>query len=615
MMSTGSIMMDQPLHILFGEMVLKYPEYPAAIWQQQSVSYAALNEKAEGIKNYLLSAGLQKGSPVAVMMPSCVEAIAALLGILKAGGAFLPIHPEVPAKRFLYLLQNGGCKFLLYKNMQLPLPADIQAADIMQEELFTGQTTVPAPVVTGSDLAYILYTSGSTGDPKGVMIAHRSIVNYITWASRTYLSGQRLNFPLFTPLSFDLTLTSIFTPLISGSTIIVFEEEVNKINLHKILEHEKVDIVKLTPSHLKMISRLQITRSAVKKFIVGGEALETSLAADITGQFPDVEIFNEYGPTETTVGAMIYRYRHQVDNTATVPLGEAIDRIQVLVLDNQLLPVPEGEQGEIYISGAGLAMGYVNAPELTAQRFIDNPYAEGERLYITGDIAMVLPGGIIEFGGRRDDLVKINGYRIEPEEIRKVLSSVPGITGCYIIVRKSAAGELVLCAYYTAEKEIAVNEIKQVLAGHIPQYMMPVHFTRMREFPLTSNGKLDKRALPEPGAVAMDEIIQPVHEMEKLLAIYWKEVLELEEVGVSNSFFDIGGSSLKVIEVCQLLKAHVDESEEDLILLFFKYPTIRSFAAYLRSKNSAGEEEVQAEDAGTPQNRFAQMRQNRLEDM
>ncbi|NLR57679.1 amino acid adenylation domain-containing protein [Chitinophaga polysaccharea] len=615
MMSMENIKKDQSLHFLFEEMVLKYPGNTAVIGRQFSISYAGLNEKAEGIKNYLLSAGLQKGAPVAVMMPSCLEAVVALLGILKAGGAFLPIHPDIPAKRFLYLLENSDCKLLLFKNMRQQIPAGIRAADIMKEELFTGQIPVPAPAITGSDLAYILYTSGSTGDPKGVMIEHRSIVNYITWASRTYLEGQQLNFPLFTPLSFDLTLTSVFTPLISGSAIIVFEEELSKINLHRILEHEKVDIIKLTPSHLKMISRLQISRSAVKKFIVGGEALETSLAAGIAAQFPEVEIFNEYGPTETTVGAMVYKYRHGIDNSTTVPLGEAIDHMQVLVLDNQLMPVPEGEQGEIYISGAGLARGYAGSPELTRHRFIDHPYAPNERLYITGDIATVLPGNVIEFEGRSDDLVKINGYRIEPAEIRKILSTVAGVADCYVMARKTAMGELMLCAYYISESEIAVKEMKRVLAGYIPQYMMPAHFIRVKAFQLTSNGKLDKNALPEPGSVVLEEIVRPVHEMEKLLAAYWKEVLELDEVGVCNSFFDIGGNSLKVIEICHLLKADVNESEEDLILLFFKYPTIRSFAAYLRSKKTSGEDEVQAEDLRVPKNRFAQMRQNGQDEM
>lgn len=614
MMSMEKIMMNQPLHFLFEEAVLRYPEHTAVICQQQSISYAALDKKAEGIKNYLLSAGLQKGAPVAIMMPSSVEAIAALLGVLKAGGAFLPIHPDIPANRFKYLMQNSGCEFLLFKNMQRPLPAGVHALDLMKEETYTGHVPVPAPAVVGSDLAYILYTSGSTGDPKGVMIEHRSIVNYITWASRTYLRGEQLNFPLFTPLSFDLTLTSIFTPLISGSTIIVFEEDLSKINLHRILEHEKVDIVKLTPSHLKMINRLQITRSAIRKFIVGGEALETSLAASITGQFPDVEIYNEYGPTETTVGTMVYKYRHGVDDTPTVPLGVAIDHTQVFVLDSQLIPVPEGEQGEIYISGAGLARGYVDSPELTRHRFIDNPYAPGERLYITGDIATVLPDNLIEFGGRSDDLIKINGYRIEPEEIRKVLSRVAGITDCYITARKIATEELALCAYYISEREISIKEMKRMLSEYVPQYMVPVHFIRVREFTLTSNGKLDKHLLPKPESLAVEEIIQPVYEMEKLLAGYWKEVLDLEEVGVCNSFFDIGGNSLKVIEVCQLLKAHVGESEEDLILLFFKYPTIRSFAAYFRSKAPIGEEEEQPEDLLRSQSRFAKIRKSGLED-
>lgn len=445
------------IHQLFEMQVQKTPEHPAVIMGDQQWSYREVNQRANQLARKLRAQGVVADSLVGILTLSSVETVVAILATLKAGGAYLPVAPDYPEQRKSFMLTDSGVGVLLTQRPLLRensflseiIPEeriiflddkaiytgkadDLQAAELQADEHkiaelqadhlgTTGHKAGDLKSASGPDnLAYVIYTSGTTGKPKGVMLEHRGVVNYLVWAAKTYVRGDKVNFPLFTSISFDLTVTSIFTPLITGNAIVIYgEEEGKELLIAKIVEDGQVGVIKLTPSHLKILRDTKKTHPAVKRFIVGGEDLEVSLAREIGQQFPGVEIFNEYGPTETVVGCMIHRFDPAEDDRKSVPIGVPIDNAQIYVLNRELRPVPVDFVGEIYISGVGVARGYLNRPELTAERFVENPFIPGSRMYKTGDLARHLHNGKLEFLGRVDQQVKIRGYRIELGEIEQ----------------------------------------------------------------------------------------------------------------------------------------------------------------------------------------------------
>jgi amino acid adenylation domain-containing protein/non-ribosomal peptide synthase protein (TIGR01720 family) len=409
---------------LFEKQVTLHPDNIAQSFKGHSITYTELNNKANKIALYLAGVcHVKSGDLVGLLLEREEYLIPSILGILKAGAAYLPIDPAYPPDRINVILEDSALKSLItrarYVHPSIHFPSDLLDLDTALSSIEAIEPVPPGIAIALDSLAYVIYTSGSTGRPKGVMIEHKSLANYITWAAGKYVRNEAVTFPLYTSISFDLTVTSIFLPLITGNKVIIYEEDEKTLLIEKVVQDNEVNIIKLTPSHLKIISSSIIlpAQSNIKRFVVGGENLETQLAKDIYEKFSgEIEIYNEYGPTEATVGCMIHKFEPE-ERLSSVPIGLPIANVQIYILDKLLKPCPAGITGELYISGSGLARGYLSKEELTKAKFIDNPFLKSGRMYKTGDFASRLPDGKTVFNGRIDDQVKVRGYRIELGEI------------------------------------------------------------------------------------------------------------------------------------------------------------------------------------------------------
>jgi amino acid adenylation domain-containing protein len=433
---------------LFEAQAVRTPDAVALTCEGRSLTYDSLNEHANRLAHALRSRGVGPEVTVGLCTRRSAETVIGMLGVLKAGGAYVPIDPSFPEERIRLLLDEMRAPVLLTQSrLAGRLPTTSAHIICLDEapELDREPVTNPETTPEASDLAYVLYTSGSTGRPKGVMIEHGALANYVSWAASTYLRGEPLDFPLFTPVSFDLTVTSIFVPLVAGGRIVVYPEDESALDLSllRVIEDDAVDVVKLTPSHLALIRGRDLRSSRIKKLILGGEDLKTELARAVTGAFGGgVEIFNEYGPTEATVGCTIHRFNAGRDVDASVPIGRPAAGARILVLDEAMRPVPAGVAGELFIGGPGLARGYFRRPDLTEERFVADPSAEGARLYRTGDLGRWQPDGTLHYLGRTDHQVKVRGVRIELAEIEAALADHPAIEACVVeVARRSDAPE------------------------------------------------------------------------------------------------------------------------------------------------------------------------------
>lgn len=579
---------NKTVYQLFEEQAERSPDKVAVEQLGREYSYDYLNRKANQLAWKLTEKGIKKGDFVVILMERSFETIAAILAVMKSGAAYIPIDPGYPEDRISYLLNDSkSTAILVQKNLVQKIPGDCNQTIIeIEPDLDLSGFPQENLKIANSpdDLAYIIYTSGSTGNPKGAMITHKGLTNYITWANKVYVQGERVNFPLYSSLSFDLTVTSIFTPLISGNKIVIYKEESPETLVKRVFRENKVHIVKLTPSHLNFVKDIDNSNSSIRRLIVGGEDLKTELAKTVYLSFKgNVEIFNEYGPTETVVGCMIYKYNYQKDTAVSVPIGVPADNVRIYILDKHLNPVPIGIPGEIYIGGDGVAKGYLNNPELTSQKFIDDPFVPGEKLYRTGDLARWYPKGDIEFLGRTDYQIKIKGYRIELGEIESHLMNHKYINEAVVLDRKDKNGRTYLCAYvvFNKGKKLSVVEIRAYLSKKLPNYMIPSRFLELEKIPLTPNGKIDRRALLGQGKVVDTGVkyIEPRNEVEKKLAEVWSEVLGIERIGLNDNFFDLGGDSLSILQVqTALLPYNWDLKTQD----FYKYPTISELSDKIR---------------------------------
>jgi amino acid adenylation domain-containing protein len=582
---------DKCIHQLFREQAQKTPANIALEYKGEQLTYQELNEESNRLARFLRTCGLKPGSVAAIMLEHSMEIVTAILGVLKSGAAYLPLDPDTPVKRVNAMLTSSSAAILLNGSGE-PTLEEIPAFAFTAEEkaaLLTQSGEEPVFLNHPTDLAYIIFTSGSTGNPKGVMTPHRSLVNYICWAAGYYLKGRPLAFPLYTAISFDLTVTSLFTPLVTGNTILIYSGDHKEFLIEKIIDDNKAGIVKLTPTHLKLIRDKKINNSTIMCFIVGGEELETRLVLDIHRNFgAHVEIINEYGPTEATVGCMIYTYHPYKDKDTTVPIGLPIHNTRIYILDENLTPVPFGVAGEIVVAGDGTAAGYIRQEELSAEKFPTDPFVQGTRMYRTGDLGKRMRDGNIQFLGRIDKQVKIRGFRIELEEIERQLQEHPHIKEAVVTAGKNSSGDNELTAYTVAEIELNLTEVKEYLSRRIPYYMVPAYIVPMDKIPITSNGKVDTRGLPDVNSLELREMVgskyaPPTTEFQEKLAELWRQILEVERVGINDNFFDLGGDSLKVIRlVRQLNEADVDITVDKVFL----YPTIIKISSFMNDKTS-----------------------------
>ncbi|HSF42931.1 MAG TPA: amino acid adenylation domain-containing protein, partial [Thermoanaerobaculia bacterium] len=574
---------DRTIHGLFEDQVERTPEAEALRLGERTLSYRELDSQANRLARYLRSAGVADGDRVAILLDHSFDTVIAVLGVLKAGAAYVPLDPEHPKARLGYMLTDSGARLVLTsRELHARLPEPSRAV-ILEEEWDAIAGHGAEALGLGSSgaeaLAYVIYTSGSTGVPKGVQVAHSSLVNYIGWAASAYLQGEACDFPLYTSLSFDLTMTSLYVPLVTGGRLVIYPKRPGEYPLLEVMKEGRVDVVKLTPSHLELIKDRDNRGRRVRRLIVGGEALSSALARQVEDSFGgEVEIFNEYGPTEATVGCMLHRFARSEQEGGSVPIGRPAANVQLYVLDRSLRPVAENIVGELYISGDCLALGYLNRPELTAERFLANPFLPGQRMYRSGDLVRWLPEGILDFLGRADEQVKVRGYRIELNEIRIALNRHPEIRDSAVVVAKEAQGP-VLVAYYVAKREIPQQGLHDFLAETLLEETIPSVFVHLRRLPLTLNGKVNLQALPtlaevrkrlRPGYVA------PRNEGEKVMAEIWSSLLGGVEVGVYDNFFQLGGDSIVGIRIV----ARANEAGFQLApRQLFQYQTVAELVA------------------------------------
>ena len=595
-------------HDLFARQVDRTPSLIAVTFKGKDVTYTELNERANKVAQHLRAMGVTPNATVAILLSRGVELVIAILAVLKAGAAYVPLDPSYPVDRLKFMIEDSGPDAVLTDEDRLNFlpdtPAKVVCIDRDWELIAQRGGNEPEKHASPGDLAYIIYTSGSTGRPKGVGVTHRGLVNYLHWAAAAYAVVEGCSSPVHSPIGFDLTITSLLLPLVVGGRVILVPDDESIDGLVAILEAEPpVSLLKLTPSHLKLLGK-RLSAGATEKMlgtvmVVGGENLSTDKLLPWRGHMPRVRIFNEYGPTETVVGCSVYELRPGDFKNESVPIGRPISNTQIYLLDRNLGPRPFGAPGEIYIGGAGLAIGYINRSDLTAACFVPNPFSSrpGDRLYRTGDRARYLEDGNLEFLGRADNQVKIRGFRIELGEIEEALRGLQCVDDAAVIADSEKSGDTRLVAYIKRNPRysVLIDDVRGSLGRVLPDHMIPSAFVTLSVFPLTANGKLDHKALPEPDMTRPDlntSYVAPRTELEKTIADIWQGVLNITDPGLNDNFFDLGGHSTLMVEVHDRLQQKVGR---DIPLLgLFQFPTIYSLAEFLArdSRETSSEQQV-----------------------
>ncbi|MFC0528934.1 non-ribosomal peptide synthetase/MFS transporter [Phytohabitans kaempferiae] len=555
----------------FDEWVARTPGAPAVVHGGDSLTYAELDARANGLARRLRELGVGPEARVGICLAQSTGSAVAVLGVLKAGGAYLPLDPEQPPARLAYLLADAGAEVLLTSPDLaglFPGYAGRVVTDV------TGGESGPLPPVTSPDhLAYVIYTSGSTGRPKGVAVQHRQLVRYLDGvrARLDIVDGAR--YGLMQSLSFDFAVTMFYLALATGGCVHLIPRRATAQEVAAHLADERIDYLKLTPTHLAALAAEVPARDLLPRraLLLGGEASRAEWTRELAGLSP-AAVVNHYGPTEATVGVTTYEVRPEADpGSVTTPIGRPLPYARVHVLDRLMRPLPVGAVGELYLGGDRLARGYLDRPELTAERFVESP-AYG-RLYRTGDLARWLPGGELEFLGRRDHQVKLRGYRIELGEIEAALSGLPEVTQAAVVVH----GErLVAYLERAGGPDLAPGELRERLAQTLPEYMLPAQAVWLDALPRMAHGKVDRAALPAPALAARDAFVPPSGPVEETIAEVWRELLGLDRVGADDDFFALGGHSLLAIQVVSRLRGRLPGPVSAMDL--FKHPTVRGLA-------------------------------------
>jgi amino acid adenylation domain-containing protein len=584
---------DKYVHELFEEQAARMPDALAVVYEGRTLTYSQLNARANQLAHHLRGLGVEREALVAVCVERSLEMVVGLLAVLKAGGAYVPMDPNYPQERLAYMLNDSvPAALLTLAHLKGMLPAGAKNLPVLALDTDAPlwarmpDSNPDRAGLRADHLAYVIYTSGSTGMPKGVMVEHRHLYNYLHWAWHFYTptAGAAVS----SSLSFDATVTSIFTPLLCGGALQIVPEGSEIDGLGRLLcDNRYTGLVKITPAHLDAVGRTVAAagkQPSASLFVVGGEALAPSTVRLWQQMQPDVRIVNEYGPTETVVGCVVYEVPADSPLAATTPIGRPIANTQIYILDARGYPAPIGVGGELYIGGAGVTRGYLNLPDLTAERFVADPFSAdpGARMYKTGDLGRWTADGIIEYLGRNDFQVKIRGYRIELGEIEARLAEREGVSEVCVIAREDSPGDKRLAAYYTAGANIGPETLRAHLLASLPEYMVPAAYVRLDRMPLTHNGKLDRKALPAPdsSAYGLDAYESPVGPVEEKLARIWAGVLGLGRVSRNASFFDLGGHSLLAFRMLTLIEAEFGHSLN--LTSLFKATSIASLSPLLQ---------------------------------
>ncbi len=562
------------IHELFAEQARRTPESIAVISEGEQVSYAELDQRANQVANHLQSLGVGPEVVVGICVERSVAMVVGLLGILKAGGAYLPLDAEYPRERLEYMIEDAGVSVLLtQRELRERLPQQV-SAEMLYLDSVAGSVEEPLSSVNSGNLAYLLYTSGSTGRPKAVAVEHRSAVALLSWAE-TVFTEEALDGVLFsTSINFDLSVFELFVPLSRGGKVIV---AANALQLGELTRREEVRLINTVPSAMRELVRSGRVPESVRVVNLAGEALSRSLVEEIYALEQVQEVNNLYGPTEDTT----YSTWEKVERGEAVRIGRPIANTRAYVLDGEQQVVPVGVRGELYLGGDGLGRGYWGRPELTAERFVPDGVSgrSGERLYRTGDEVRYGADGRLEYVGRLDQQVKVRGYRIELGEVEEALQRHESIQQSVVVVRdEQLVGYVVAAEGATVE----VNELRAYLGEQLPSYMIPGVLVEMAALPLTANGKVDRKALPEPGQMdSAGEYVGPRTAVEELLAGIWSEVLGVERVGIHDSFFELGGHSLLAMQVISRVR---ESFKVELPLQsVFEAPTLSEFSSQIET--------------------------------
>ena len=571
------------IHDLFEEQVEKTPDNIAVVFENQSLTYRELNEKANQLARYLVQNDVKIGDIIGISMTKRPELLISTLAVLKIGACYVPIDSNYPSNRIQYILEESKSTILLTtSDMKYTSKIAISIDKILH--LSTFESSNLNCMITPKNLAYIIYTSGSTGKPKGVTICHNSLVNYIYWASCFYCNKQPVNFPLYSSFAFDLTVTSIYTPLITGGRIIVYDDTDILLTLRKIFSDGISNIIKLTPAHLSLVQELDCCNTKITKMIVGGDILPQETCKKITNKFENISIFNEYGPTEATVGCMIYQYNSSDINYHSVPIGVPINNVSIYILDKNLNLLPNNCKGEIYIGGDCLSLGY-HDKKLNQNKFINSPFHDTEFLYKTNDIAILHKENILEYIGRNDSQIKLNGFRIEIGEIIKNTLKFDNIKDCFIDVYDFNDIKT-LCGFYVSDINIDTDNLKSFLHNYIPDYMIPKLWTKLDFIPLTINGKVNKSQLPIPTIITDNNTISIRNDMDASILKYINELLNSNITNLNCNLFDIGFDSLLAIKLALKLSQdyNFNLSAKDI----FEHPYVQDLSDYISTLSKNG---------------------------
>ena len=583
------------LHQLIEAQARRTPERPALAFEGARLTYAELDRRASGLARHLRALGAGPEVRVGLFIERSLEMVVGILAILKAGAAYVPMDTAYPRQRLAFMLSDSGARLVLTHGALLARLPSTSARTVRVDEFDwnPGPGEAAEAAVTPENLAYVIYTSGSTGQPKGVAVEHRNIASYVLAVAERLRLEPGMSHATVSTIAADLGNTVIFPALATGGCLHVVSQEraESQALLAEYFRREAIDVLKIVPSHLAALQSGKDPQAVMprRRLVLGGEASRLEWIERLRAAAPHCEIFNHYGPTETTVGVLTYRVEGELPRThsGTLPLGRPLVGSTIHLLDAAGRSVGAGERGELWIGGRGVARGYLNRDDLTAGKFVADPHGAepGARLYRSGDLARVLPDGNIEFCGRIDDQVKLNGYRVELGEIEAALRALDGVSAAVVLAREDASGgrQLVACVV----GDVAPAALREGLRQRLPPYMVPAVFARMERLPLSANGKVDRQALaalrfesaPPPVASAA-----PRTPTEKTLAALWAELLGVESVGLDDDVFDLGAHSLMAMKALTRIR---DAFEVDLALRnLFEHPTLGALAGLIEGLTS-----------------------------
>ena len=578
------------VHALFGQQVNRTPDSVAVEFEQQRVTYRELDRRANQIAQHLRSLGARPGVLLGVCVERSVEMIAAVLGILKTGAAYVPLDPAYPRARLAKMIDDTMMPLIVTQSVLVPVLPPHSATNVCLDDAAFASSSEHAPqpsAGTPDDLAYVIFTSGSTGRPKGVEIPHRALANFLASMQRSPGIASDDVLLAVTTLSFDIAALEIFLPLISGAKVIMLSRNhsMDASALLGELERRRPTIMQATPATWRILLDTPWSGTPRLKALIGGEACPRDLAARLLPKCGG--LWNMYGPTETTVWSMIAKL--SLADTV-ISVGRPIANTVAYIVEPNLQPTPIGVPGELLIGGNGLARGYLRQPDLTAEKFIRDPFSAdtAARVYRTGDLARFLPDGSIECLGRIDHQVKLRGFRIELGEIEAVLTESPAVSEAVVIAREDVPGEKRLVAYLVlAPAPQATADLRSHLRSRLPDYMVPSVFVFLDTLPLTANGKVDRKALPLPEAERSNvagAFVAPRTDLEQRVSLVWKDILKVERVGVHDNFFELGGDSLAAMRIISRLRG--PQFPDLNVFQIFERPTVEEFVNALPAANA-----------------------------